>query len=76
MVAARLFILRDVMPNRQPIDPKQVDASVARPRRPTLDDLERALEEGLEETFPASDAVAAVQPAPADPDTRRKRDHR
>jgi hypothetical protein len=26
--------------------------------------LEKALEIGLEDTFPASDAVAAVQPAP------------
>jgi hypothetical protein len=26
--------------------------------------LERALEEGLEETFPASDAVAVTEPAP------------
>ena len=26
--------------------------------------LERALEAGLEDTFPASDAIAAVQPAP------------
>jgi hypothetical protein len=28
------------------------------------DRLEKALEEGLRETFPASDAVAVVQPAP------------
>ena len=40
------------------------------PRRPRRDDdverdrLEKALEIGLEDTFPASDAVAAVQPAP------------
>src|SRR5262245_35783430 len=38
-------------------------------RRTELDDdertrLEKALEIGLEDTFPASDAVAAVQPAP------------
>ena len=26
--------------------------------------LEKALEEGLEETFPASDAVAVTEPAP------------
>jgi len=64
------------MPNRQPVEPKQLDAPIARPGRRTLDVLERALEEGLEETFPASDAVAAVQPARADPDTRRKRDPR
>jgi hypothetical protein len=29
--------------------------------------LEKALEEGLRETFPASDAVAVVQPAPLEP---------
>lgn len=29
--------------------------------------LERALEEGLEETFPASDAVAVTEPAPTPP---------
>jgi len=39
-------------------------------RRPERDDdaerdrLEKALEIGLEDTFPASDAIAAVQPAP------------
>jgi len=26
--------------------------------------LDKALEEGLEETFPASDAVAVIEPAP------------
>jgi hypothetical protein len=31
------------------------------------DRLERALEEGLQETFPASDAVSVVQPAPPAP---------
>jgi hypothetical protein len=31
------------------------------------DRLEKALEEGLRETFPASDAVAVVQPAPLEP---------
>jgi hypothetical protein len=35
------------------------------------DELERDLEEGLEETFPASDAVAATEPAPADGDKRK-----
>jgi hypothetical protein len=29
--------------------------------------LERALEEGLEETFPGSDAVAVTEPAPTPP---------
>ncbi len=31
------------------------------------DRLEKALEEGLRETFPASDAVSVVQPAPLEP---------
>ena len=30
--------------------------------------LENALEEGLEETFPASDAVAVTEPARANPE--------
>jgi hypothetical protein len=32
--------------------------------KPDKQQLERALEEGLEETFPASDAVAVTEPAP------------
>src|SRR5438445_13104078 len=31
------------------------------------DRLEKALEEGLQDTFPASDAVSVVQPAPLEP---------
>ena len=31
------------------------------------DRLEKALEEGLQETFPASDAVSVIQPAPPEP---------
>ena len=31
------------------------------------DRLEKALEEGLRDTFPASDAVSVVQPAPLEP---------
>jgi hypothetical protein len=31
------------------------------------DRLDQALEEGLQDTFPASDAVSVVQPAPPDP---------
>ena len=37
------------------------------------DRLEKALEEGLRETFPASDAVAVVQPAPLEPHTSRSK---
>lgn len=35
--------------------------------------LEKALEEGLKETFPASDAVAVTEPAPNSPRGKRKR---
>jgi hypothetical protein len=35
--------------------------------------LEEALEEGLEETFPASDAVNVTQPAPSRADQHVKR---
>jgi hypothetical protein len=35
--------------------------------------VEKALEEGLEETFPASDAVAVTQPAPNGKDDPRRR---
>lgn len=34
--------------------------------------LEKALEEGLEETFPASDAVAVTEPAPTRPNDSQK----
>jgi|HubBroStandDraft_1064217.scaffolds.fasta_scaffold1232291_1 hypothetical protein len=34
--------------------------------------LERALDEGLEQTFPASDPVALTQPAPTRPYHNRK----
>ena len=63
------------MPNRKaaPTRPKSVEP-IERPKDPAAEVLERALEEGLEETFPASDPVAAVQPMRQDADTRRKRD--
>lgn len=35
--------------------------------------LERELEEGLEETFPASDPVAVTEPAPEHPEGRKKK---
>ncbi len=34
--------------------------------KPSKEDLERDLEEGLEDTFPASDPVAVTEPAPDD----------
>lgn len=44
------------------------DAEAAEKRR-----LDRALEEGLEETFPASDPVNVTQPAPSKADHHVKR---
>jgi hypothetical protein len=44
------------------------DAEAAEKRR-----LERALEEGLEETFPGSDPVNVTQPAPSKADHHVKR---
>ena len=35
--------------------------------------LDEALEEGLKETFPASDAVAVIEPAPAADSSNRNR---
>ena len=48
----------------------------AKPKKPALDDeakrrLDRALDEGLEETFPASDPVAVTEPAPTPPEDGR-----
>ena len=47
-----------------------------KPKKPAPDDevrrrLERALDEGLEETFPASDPVAVTEPAPTPPENGR-----
>jgi len=44
------------------------DGEAARKRR-----LDRALDEGLKETFPASDPVNVAQPAPSRQDRRIKR---
>ena len=44
------------------------DAEAAEKRR-----LDRALEEGLEETFPGSDSVSVTQPAPSKADQHVKR---
>jgi hypothetical protein len=37
--------------------------------------LEEALEEGLQETFPGSDAVSVIQPAPSKADDHTRRRH-
>lgn len=52
-------------PNSKPAGKSQVSAEKRR-----LDD---ALEEGLEETFPGSDPVNVIQPAPSKADHRIKR---
>lgn len=41
--------------------------------KPDKKTLERELEEGLEETFPASDPVAVTEPAPDHAVERRKK---
>jgi len=38
------------------------------------DQLDKELEEGLEETFPTSDPPAVTQPVPHEPDTPEKSD--
>jgi hypothetical protein len=35
--------------------------------------LDKALDDGLQDSFPASDALAITEPAPARPGRRRKR---
>ena len=42
---------------------KQPKSDIERKRQNERQRLENALEEGLEETFPASDAVAVTEPA-------------
>jgi hypothetical protein len=45
-----------------------LDGALSRSKKDAeRDRLERALEEGLRDTFPASDAVSVVQPAPLEP---------
>jgi nicotinate phosphoribosyltransferase len=51
------------MPSKpKPETPKPAEKK----RKPDKDKLERELEEGLEETFPASDPVSVSEPAPPD----------
>lgn len=44
--------------------PKSDKKSGEKGHKPSKEVLERELEEGLEETFPASDPVAVTEPAP------------
>lgn len=53
---------------KPPTERSRDDEEAARKRR-----LDRALDEGLEETFPASDPVNVTQPAPSPQDRRIKR---
>jgi hypothetical protein len=46
---------------------KPTDADAAEKRR-----LDAALEEGLEETFPGSDPISVIQPAPTRGDEKRR----
>ena len=48
-----------------PRHPGSASGPPPQPAKPTKDQLERKLEEGLEETFPASDPVAVTEPAPS-----------
>ena len=49
---------------------KPTDADAAEKRR-----LEDALEEGLEETFPGSDPISVIQPAPTREEEGKQRRH-
>lgn len=53
---------------RRTSQPKKTIEEVADAKRR----LDRALDEGLEETFPASDPVAVSEPAPTPPEDGRK----
>ena len=54
--------------------PHTKSSDIKKPRKPRDEALEDALEEGLEETFPGSDPVNVIQPAPSREDghVRRK----
>lgn len=56
------------MPNK----PKSAAAKAKHPK-PDKQRLERELEEGLEDTFPASDPVAVTEPAAQRGDNDKKR---
>jgi hypothetical protein len=59
-------VCKEFAMTRPHVPPKSDDADEKRR-------LDEALEEGLEETFPASDPVNVIQPAPSRPDSRVKR---
>jgi hypothetical protein len=51
---------------------KQAVPDIKKKKRNERDRLEKALEEGLEETFPASDAVAVTEPVRMPPHDSEK----
>ena len=54
--------------------PHTTSSHVKKPAKKQRDEgLENALEEGLEETFPGSDPVSVIQPAPSKEDGRARR---
>jgi hypothetical protein len=59
--------VRDSSSSQQSEGRPRARAMPAKKSEDTRNRLDRALEEGLEETFPASDAVAVVEPAPRRP---------
>lgn len=50
----------------------KADKTAGKAEKPDRQELERKLEEGLEETFPASDPVAVTEPAPQHPQGKPK----
>jgi len=59
----------DLMPSTKAKRPKRNAEKKDRRRR-----LDNALDEGLEETFPASDVVAVTEPAPTPPGNNQHRE--
>ncbi len=54
--------------DRKPARPQESEAEAEERRR-----LEKSLEEGLEETFPASDPVSVTQPSPSIQDKKDRK---
>jgi hypothetical protein len=59
----------DTVPGGRASGEKRPESPAERRQR-----LEKSLESGLEDTFPASDAINVVQPAPTQQDQRTVRD--
>jgi hypothetical protein len=50
--------------------PHKPKSATPKPKQPNKKKLERELEEGLEDTFPASDPVSVTEPAAKDGDKK------